>query len=235
MGVLHINNLERENEMTPNDDGNLEQPTGGQEQPTSAPSGGQGQQLSGVDALVKRIEELEKSNRGLQKGIDKRFERQESSIKRILELKEQGLTESQIERELWIDQQIKGQDAPPPPPAGSGTEGGQAPNVESAFKTVEEYGLSTNDADFLNLVRKSGNMTAGEFDMKVKAFVLEKVKPPKPANPADVVQAPATRGATSVNTDALIAEVSQLYKNPSKPGAMARIAEIQKQLKEAGV
>jgi hypothetical protein len=221
--------------MAPNDDGNLEQPTGGQEQPTSAPSGGQGQQLSDVGTLVKQIEELGKQVRGLQKGTDKRFERQESNIKRILELREAGMNETQIERELWIDQQIKGHEAPPPSPVGNGNEGGQAPNVESAFKTVEEYGLSANDPDFINLIRKSGNMKPNDFDAQVKEYVLGKVKPPKTANPADVVQPPVRAGATSVNTDALSVEMAQLYKNPSKPGAMARIAEIQKALKEAGV
>lgn len=220
--------------MAPNDDGNLEQPTGGQEQPTSAPSGSDGQQLSGVDALVKELNDLRKEVRGLQKGTDKRFERQDSNIKRILELREAGMNESQIERELWIDQQIKGNDAPPPSPVGNRDEGGQAPSVESAFKTVEEYGLSANDPDFLNLIRKSGNMAAGEFEGKVKEYVLGKVKPPKPANPADVVQSPARAGATSVNVDALSVELNQLYKNPSKPGAMARITEIQEQLKKAG-
>jgi hypothetical protein len=216
--------------MAPNDDGNLEQPTGGQEQPTSAPSGGQGQQLSNVDALVKQIEELGKQVRGLQKGTDKRFERQESNIKRILELREAGMNESQIERELWIDQQIKGHDAPPPSPAGSGTEGGQAPSIESAFKTVEEYGLSANDPDFINLIRKSGNMN--DFDAQVKEYVLGKVKPPKPANLADVVQSPVKTAATSDDSAAKIAKLSQLQKQPTKN--KAEIDQLAAELDKAG-
>lgn len=219
--------------MLPNDDGNQEQPTGGTESPTSSPSGGQGQQLSDVSALVKSVEELRKELRGIQKGTDKRFERQDSNIKRILELKEQGLSESQIQRELVLDRLIGGQDTPPAEPVGN-ENSKQAADVESAFRTVEEYGLSQNDPDFIALLRQSSKLEKTAFDAKVKDFVLGKVKPPKPANPADVVQSPATRGATSVDVDKLSAEITQLYKTPSAPGAMARITEIQKQLKEAG-
>jgi hypothetical protein len=187
--------------MTPNDDGNPVLPTGGAEQPTSQPSGGQGQQLSDVSALVKQVQELQKEIRGLQKGTDKRLERQDSNIKRILELKEQGLSETQIQRELWIDSQIQGQDAPPPTPVGNGKETGQAPDVSSAFKTVEEYGLSTNDPDFLNLIRsgKYGNQ-------EVNQYILGKVKPTPPASPAGVVQAPATGGATPESPERLKAD-----------------------------
>ncbi len=220
--------------MLPNDDGNQEQPTGGTESPASSPSGGQqGQQLSDVSALVSEVKELRKELRGIQKGTDKRFERQDGNIKRILELKEQGLSEPQIKRELYLDSLMQGQDAPPAEPVGNGN-GRQAPDVESAFRTVEEYGLSQNDPEFITLLRGVSKMDKAAFDVKVKDFVLGKVKPQKPANPADVVQSPARAGATSVDVDKLSGELSQLAKTPSAPGAMARITEIQKQLKEAG-
>jgi hypothetical protein len=217
------------------DDGNQEQPTGGTESPTSSPSGSQqGQHLSpDVSALVKEVTELKKELRGIQKGTDKRFERQDSNIKRILELKEQGLNESQIQRELVLDRLIGTQDAPPAEPVGNEA-GRQAPDVESAFRTVEEYNLSQNDPDFIALLRQSSKMDKAAFDTKVKDFVLGKVKPQKPANPADVIQSPATRGAQGVDVGRLSAELNQLYKNPSAPGAMQRITEIGKQLKEAG-
>jgi hypothetical protein len=218
------------------DDGNQEQPTGGTESPTSSPSGSQqGQQLSDVSALVKTVEELRKELRGIQKGTDKRFEKFGGDIKRVLELKEQGLDENGIKRELFLDSLIAGQGQDAPPPTPGGTESArQAPDVESAFRTVEEYELSTNDPEFLALLRGVSRMDKATFDAKVKDYILGKKKPPKPANPADVVQSPARGGAQSVDVGKLSAELNQLYKNPSAPGAMQRIAEIGKQLKEAG-
>jgi hypothetical protein len=187
------------------DDGNLGQPAGGTEPPTSSPSGGQSQQLSNVDALVKQVESLQKEIRGLQKGTDKRFEKFGGDIKRILELKEQGLDENGIKRELFLDSLINGQqqDTPPTSPVGNEVKAGQAPDVESAFKTVEEYGLSANDPDFIALLRNNARLDKTAFDAKVKDFVLGKVKPQKPANPADVVQSPAKGGATEKSVEAL--------------------------------
>jgi hypothetical protein len=215
------------------DDGNQEQPTGGQEQPTSAPSGGQqGQQLSNVDALVKTVEELRKEIRGIQKGTDKRFERQDDNIKRILELKEQGLSEPQIKRELYIDSLMQGQDTPPQAPGGTES-ARQAPDVESAFRTVEEYELSTNEPDFIALLRTSSKLDKAAFDAKVKDYILGKKKPPKPANPADVVQAPAT-AAASVNGDtgAKIARLNELQKQPTKN--REEIKKLAEELDRAG-
>src|SRR5512138_315937 len=219
--------------MTPNDDGKDTGLSGGSEQPTSTPSDTSPQQLSpDVSALVKEVTELRKELRGLQKGSDKRFERQDENIKRILELKEQGLTQPQIERELWIDQQMKGQDTPPQAPGG--TEGArQAPNVESAFRKLEEYNLQQNDSDFLAILRKSQNMTPEQFDKEVDGFVLRKVKPSKPANPADVVQPPARGGGQTTLSDEererLSGEKIDLMREPSKNAA--RIAEINAKLK----
>src|SRR5688572_3088217 len=116
------------------DDGKDTGLSGGTEQPTSSPSDKSPQQLSpDVSALVNEVTELKKELRGLQKGADKRFERQDQSIKRILELKEQGLDERGIERELLLDSLIAGQrqDAPPQTPVGNERQG-QAPDVESA-------------------------------------------------------------------------------------------------------
>jgi hypothetical protein len=219
--------------MLPNDDGNQQQPTGGQEQPTSAPSGGQqGQQLSDVSALVKQIGDLEKQIRGLQKGTDKRFERQDSDIKRILELKEQGLSEPQIQRELLLDQLISSQVAPPATPVGNVSQG-QAPDIESAFRTVEEYGLSQNDPDFIALLRGVSKMDKAAFDVKVKDFVLGKVKPPKPPNPADVVQAPARAGATDKSVDALTDEYKKQVR--AARGNRTEIVRLRGEYQKQGV
>lgn len=189
------------------DEGNQEQPTGGAESPASSPSGSQqGQPLPDVSALVKQVDELGKLVKGIQKGTDKRFETIGGDIKRILELKEQGLNEDQIKRELWIDKQIQGQDVPLQTAPVGNESGGQAPDVESAFRTVEEYGLSTNDQEFLQLIRANSKLSKAAFDAKVKDYVLGKVKPPKPANVADVVQAPVRGGQQEKSQTALTQE-----------------------------
>lgn len=220
------------------DDGNQQQTPGGTESPTSSPSVSNGQRLSNVDALVKRVEELEKANRGLQKGIDKRFERQDSNIKRILELKEQGLNESQIARELWIDQQIQGQEAPPQPPVGNerarqATDTGSAFSVADAIAEIEGYNLPVDGSDVINLLRDK--QLSKE---KVKDYILGKVKPPKPANPADVVQAPAARKTDTgpaqlkANYDKEIANIAQTMRGDAKIKA---ISDLKVKYREAGL
>ena len=226
--------------MSPNDDGNQEQPTGGTESPTSSPSGGQGQQLSpDVSALVKQVDDLKKEIRGLQKGTDKRFEKFDGNIKRILELKEQGLTEPQIQRELWIDQQMQGQNPHPPEPVGN-ENSRQAPDVESAFRKLEEYQLPQDDANFLALIRRSSGMDKTAFEVEVNNYVLGKVKPQKPANPADVVQSPVTsaavgeRSASQLEADYQkeIAAIAQTHKGDAKIKA---ITDLKTKYREAGL
>jgi hypothetical protein len=188
------------------DEGNQEQPTGGQESPTSAPSGSQqGQPLPDVGALVRQVEELGKQVKGIQKGTDKRFEQIGGNIKRILELKEQGLNESQIQRELWIDSQMQGQNLTPEAPVGNAG-GRQAPDVESftaadAISQIEKYNLPVNDSSVLELLRDK-NLTSG----KVKDYILQKVAPQKPASVADVVQSPVRGGQQEKSQTALTQE-----------------------------
>ena len=213
------------------DEGNQEQPTGGAESPTSPTSGSQqGQPLPDVSALVKRIDEQEKLIKGLQKGTDKQIAQVNSNIKRILELKEQGLNETQIQRELFVDQLMQGQ-APSPQTAPVGNESGrQAPDVESftaadAIQQIEKYNLPVNDSSVLELLRDR-NLTSG----KVKDFILQKVAPQKPANPADVVQSPVKGGAQTSDVAPLIAELNEWQKTPSKyrEQIKARVAELDK-------
>jgi hypothetical protein len=225
--------------MLPNDDGNQEQPAGGAESPASPPSGGQqGQHLSpDVGALMSEVKELRKELRGIQKGTDKRFERQDDNIKRILELKEQGLSEPQIKRELYIDSLMQGQSASPAEPVGN-ENSRQAPDVESAFRKLEEYSLPQNDSDFLTLLRKNSKVDNATFQREVDSYILGKVKPPKPANPADVVQAPA-RQSSQTSTDQLQADynkardnIAQTMKGDAKVRALS---ELKLKYREAGL
>lgn len=211
-------------------EGNQALPTGGTDPSTSSPSGGQGQPLTDVSVLTARLEAAEKQLKGLQKGTDKQIGQLNTQVKRILELKEQGYTESQIGRELFIDELMQNQTVPTPAPVPdkevAKESGGYS--VNDAIAYIEKYNLPPNDPDFINLLRK--NPDAGT----VKDYVLQKVAPQKQANPADFVQAPARGGATGPDEEKLYGELQVLYKNPSAPGAMARITQIQEQIKKAG-
>ena len=90
--------------LTNTDEGNLQPPTGGTESPTSLPLGSEGQPLPDAIRLVlSRLDDQDKLIRGLQKGTDKQIGQVRNDVKRILELKEQGTNESQIQRELMLD------------------------------------------------------------------------------------------------------------------------------------
>lgn len=114
--------------------------------------------------------------------------------------------------------------------AGNGESGADV----QAVAELQKYGISTNEADAVELLRSIAPLSAEARDAKVAKFILGKVAPPQPPSPAGFTQSPSLTGATSVNVDALSNEMNTLYKNPSMPGAMKRIAEIQEQLKKAG-
>lgn|SRR3990167_7947666 len=106
--------------MTDPVEGNPTEP--GEVEETSPASDGTSQPLPEyVTAILTKLGEQDKLIRGLQKGTDKQIgqlkSEYKSEIKRILELKEKGLDEDQIQRELWIDSQMT-----PSAPAGQNSE-----------------------------------------------------------------------------------------------------------------
>lgn len=120
---------------TPND-GNLNS-AGEQEQSTSAASQSASQlSQDDIKALVHRLDETEKQLKGLQKGTDKQIANVRDDVKRILELKESGLNDKQIERELMIDQ-LLGRSASPAPVAPTPQPAGNAIDVETVVKAMQ--------------------------------------------------------------------------------------------------
>ena len=81
------------------------QATEGATQPPVAPPSNVPVQLSADE--IKALRELPNLVKGLQKGTDKQIGQVKSDVKRILELKEQGLNETQIQRELFLDSMIE--------------------------------------------------------------------------------------------------------------------------------
>src|SRR5688572_1280607 len=135
------------------DEGNLQQPTGEVESPISPASGNESQPLPEyVTALATRLNEQDKLIKSLQKGTDKQIGQVRSDVKRILELKEQGLNEDQIKRELWIDSQISGGDAPSETPVGK-QEQRPSIDIESSLKDLQ---FEPNDIELaaLKLIHK---------------------------------------------------------------------------------
>jgi hypothetical protein len=191
-----------------------------------------------VSKLLPQLEQI--IERKVQSTKDKRISEIEKVLggrsKILAELEEAGVPiTKEVRAEMRIRELEERLNQPQSQPAPASVDGStqQKAAVTEAIAKLSEYGLSSNDPAFIELLRgKYANRDA--FDKAVLSHVVTKIAPPKPANPADVVQSPARGGAQSVDAGKLSAELNQLYKNPSAPGAMQRIAEIGKQLKEAG-
>jgi metal-dependent amidase/aminoacylase/carboxypeptidase family protein len=105
--------------------------------------------------------------------------------------------------------------------------------VTDAIAELKKYDLSSNDADFLALLRGKYTNRA-EFDLAVSRHVVGKLAPQKPANPADVVQSPARATVTTNTGDTAskIARLTELQKQPTKN--RAEIAQLAAELDKAG-
>ena len=110
---------------------------------------------------------------------------------------------------------------PSTPSAGNGASGAVNPAQEIAKK----YNLDMNDKDYADAV-KSGDPA------KLLDVVMAKTSAPS----ADETSHLPLGGGSyrpPENADELSAELDRLYREPSRPGAMKRITEIEKQLKGA--
>jgi hypothetical protein len=137
------------------DEGNLGQSSGGAEPSTSQTSDSSSQPLPAyVKTIIERLDKQDVFLRGLQKGTDKQIGQVKSDIKRVLELKDRGLDETQIERELFIDSLYQGQKAPevkPTPDKSDKTSGFDISAIDAALE------LPANDSRVTDLKLKFGN------------------------------------------------------------------------------
>ena len=103
--------------------------------------------------------------------------------------------------------------------------------VTEAIAELNKYGLQSNDADFIGLLR--GNYkTRAEFDLAVSRHVVNKLAPQQPPSPAGFTQPPAQGGAPREDTSAKIARLSELQKFTTKN--KAEIAQLYGELDKAG-
>jgi hypothetical protein len=109
--------------------------TGATEPPASPPSQSQGQlSQEQIKAILDNQARLEQQIKGIQKGTDKQIGQVRSDVKRILELRERGLDETQIQRELFVDSLIE-QGAQPKPVAGNDG-AGQSLDADAVLKAL---------------------------------------------------------------------------------------------------
>lgn len=208
-------------------EGNPQAGTGAVEQPTSPTSPTGSQPLPDyVVALQSQIADVTNLVKGIQKGTDKQIGQVRTDVKRILELKEQGLNESQINRELWIDQQMNTQNAPVQPPAGS-EQKNTSLDVDTVVSSLQ---FQPNDPALAALKIKY----AGDPQGMVKAAADLRLSQLSTPNPSPAT-APALQGnppVSGVDKNALYIKLSEYQRSPSR--FKKEIAEITKQLEDSG-
>lgn len=202
-----------------------------------------GQPQTDVEALNRKLGEMEKQLRSLQGDKDrsvnqtkKEVEELKRQFAEISKLQSKGLElddaieEYQLREDIrQLRSQLQSGKTAQPSPAGNGN--GLA--VDKA-KTLQQYGLSENDADVA--AELGGKDFTNPLELENAALRIAFKRANKPL--------PDASAASSINTgrvvsgmgddqaNALLGEMAQLYKEPTKNAA--RIQLITKQLKEAG-
>jgi hypothetical protein len=227
-----------ENPLESGQPGNQELPTPEfSETGASSPSNGADEIVS---KLLPQLEQI--IERKVQSQKDKRISEIEKVLggrsKILAELESEGVTiPKEVRTQMQIrelEERLAGRSEQPAPSVDVGPSTQKAAVTEAIAK-LNEYGLTSNDPAFIEVLRgKYTNRDA--FDKAVLGHIVGKLAPQKPANPADVVQSPVRTAAQgSADVGSLQAELMQLAKTPSAPGAMQRMVDIKKQLTEAGV
>jgi len=219
------------------------QPGDAGELPTPSFSGSGDSSTSESDAIVSKLrsallDELkpviqQTIEKQVQSTKDKRIAKIEGRLGMLAELEEQGATIPDNLKQEMRFRDLEERLTRPAQPAQSVDNGlsTQKQAVTDAIAELTKYGLDSNDAGFIELLRgKYANRA--EFDLKVQRFVVGKLAPPKPANPADIVQSPVTAGATGKNPDALKSEyIKEMQANR---GNKAAIKALQEKYKRQG-
>lgn len=171
----------------------------------SSPSGGSADEI--VSKLTPVIEQI--VQRTVQSTKDKRISKIEKALggrlDLLAELEEQGVSiPKEVRTEMQIRELQERISQPDTQPAPVRDDGASQPKtaVTEAIAKLNEYGLSSNDPAFIEVLRGK-YLNKDAFDKAVLGHIVGKLAPQKPANPADVVQSPATRGADT-NTAAQI-------------------------------
>lgn len=198
-----------------------------------------------ADAIVSKL--LEKLTPVIEQTVDRQVQSKRdkwigkiqktlgSKVDLLAELEEQGVTiPKEVRSEIRmreLEERLAEPSAQPAPRSVDGSTGQKAA-VTEALAELNKYGLNSNDPAFIELLR--GNYANRDaFDKAVYGHIVAKLAPPKPANPADVVQPPATAQANgSGDTATKIARLAELQKQPTK--YRNEIKQLAEELDKAG-
>lgn len=216
--------------MLPNNqnEGNPQAPAGGSEQPTSTPSGAESQPLPDyVKVLQSQIAALQAESKGRQKAEDKFYGKVGSDIKRILELNGQGMNESQIQRELFLDKLMENQSAPVQQAAGP-AKPNTSLDVDAVVRSLQ---FADNDPALAALKIKYGNDPNGLVQAAAD-LRLQQLNSPKPTPATGIPPSsglPPSGGLTDQQAEQKSIELQRLYDNYSanKPQIEALEKELQ--------
>lgn len=206
------------------------------ELPTPSFSGsGDSSTSDGAEATVSKLrsallEELkplirETIEKQVQSTKDKRIAKIEGRLGMLAELEEQGATIPENLKQEMRFRDLEERLTQPAQPAERVDNGlsTQKQAVTDAIAKLTEYGLTSNDPAFIELLRgKYQNKDA--FDKAVLGHIVTKLAPSKSANPADVVQSPVTAGATSKGVETLAME----YKTKMLAAPRGRAGDAQR-------
>jgi len=227
-----------ENQLESNQPGDQELPTPEfSESGVSSTSTGADEIVSKLTPILEQIVE-----RKVQSVKDKRFSEIEKALggraKLLAELEGAGVSipkEVQSELRLRELEERIAQTSTQPAQVSDAGPSQQKAAVTEAIAELKKYDLDPNDAGFIELLRgKYANRA--EFDLKVSHYVVGKLVPQKPANPADVVQSPARAGATEKSVETLTTEYqNEMLAAPrGRAGATVR-AELKAKYQKQGV
>lgn len=196
-------------------------PTGEPELPTPTFSDQPGASSTSADAdaiVSKLLPQLESIiERKVQSTKDKRISQIEKALggrlDLLAELESEGVTiPKEVRSELRIrelEERLTQAAQQPAPVRDAGPSQPKAAAAD-AITELQKYELDPNDAGFIEVLR--GKYTNREaFDLAVTRYIVAKLRPTKPASPADVVQAPAKGGATN-DVNGVIADYERELK-----------------------
>jgi hypothetical protein len=220
------------------------QPERGAEQPSEGlpipkletPSPASSPSSVDIDAIAKQVaDKIQRDLRMAQSNKDKEI----AAIKKRLdmpdlaELEAMGATipeNVKTEYRFRNLEQRPSESSPEQPASSPGN--GAALTAQDVSEVVKKFNLDANEPDVLDVLRGTYR-NRDHFEASLASLALARVNRPQPsAAESSAISAGAV--SQSVDVNQLNNEVTQLARNPSRPGAMARMAEIKKKLQEAG-
>jgi hypothetical protein len=180
------------------------------------------------DAVMKRLDALEAQNRGLQKGIDKRMDRDVMpTIQKLA--KYLGVTEEQVvaaQRNAKLDELVANDLATPPQPISTARSDATA-TIGDVQKVISEYGLDPNDPEVLKtLLVENPTVALGKL-------AIARAKNPESTS----AQNPPLSNGKSLTTETTPEELRKQYQKEVAGfrGNILKVSEIQARYRKLGL